>query len=169
MSIWKEADKNVSGNYEVDGSSPIPDNTTAQAYIKDVTWKEYEGEEYIHIQWSILKPADIKGRVVFQKLKVNESDPDRRKRAINMLMAIDFNAGGKLPKNKNPDNSDLAKCLSKAMMVIKVKKWEMEGREGNWIAAVSAGKKKNKPVEPEPEVIEDAPDGEEDDFDDIPF
>ena len=166
MSIWKDADSNTGGNYEVEGGSPIPDNTNAHAYIKDATWKEYEGERYINIQWGILKPDEFKNRVVFQKLKVNESDRDKRIRAINMLYAIDFNAGVTLPKSKDPTDTDLAKCLQKAMMGIKIKKWEMEGREGNWIAAVAASKKSKKP---DPVPVDD-PDVEDDiDDDDIPF
>jgi len=142
MSIWDKAG-NTDGNFEAGGGEPIPDNTNCIAYIKDVGIKEYEGDSYVNIQWQILKPENYKNRVVFQKVRIFDTDPMKQEKAIRMLAAIDHNNGGKLPKDRDPSESDLVVGLSKAMMGIKVMKWEMntkyEGvKTGNWISAVSA-------------------------------
>ena len=167
MSIFDNVEnKNIDGNFEQSGGEPIPNNTNALAYIKDVSWKEYEGDRYINIQWGVLKPEEIKNRVVFQKLRVKDSDSDKASRATQMLLAIDFNAGGKLPKDSDPTDRDLVSALSKAIMGIKIMKWEIDGKEGNWISAVSAKAKaaaKNIELPKDPDPADDVDD------DDIPF
>ena len=155
------------GKFEVGGGQPIPDNTTALAYIKDVGWKEYEGESYINIQWQLLKPEEFKNKSVFQKVKLNDSDKIKAERALKMLAAIDHNAGGKLAKiNGDPTDMDLMSALGKAVMVIKIKTWEMNGNTGNWICAVSS---KKATTQVELPASEPEPDPVVEDDDNIPF
>jgi len=171
MSIWSKVDntKEQNGNFELGGGEPIPDDTSAIAYIKDVGWSEYEGDYYINIQWSVLKPVEFKNRVVFQKIRVNDSDKAKQEKAIRMLMAIDFNAGGTLPKDRDPTDSDLAQHLSKKMMGIKIKTWEMNGNKGNWICAVSAKDANDKTEAPEPQSEQQMSDDLQQMSDDLAF
>src|SRR5690606_41397217 len=79
---------------------------------------------------------------VFQKLKVMERDPKVSDKAKRMLMAIDTNAGGKLAKlDHEPEDHELMMALMNKPMVLKIKVWEMDGKKGNWDAAVSPAKK----------------------------
>ena len=156
------------GNYEQESGGALPNNTTALAFIKDAAWKEYEGDRYIQLNWSVLKPEKFKNRIVFQKLKVNDPDNKKAEKAKKMLSAVDYNCGGKLKKvTGDVTDLDLASCLTKGIMGIKIMKWQLDDKEGNWISAVSAkakaAAKDIKLPEPEPEI-----DPDEDD-DSIPF
>lgn len=145
-------------NIETDGSfeaapsiEVIPHDTTCVAMLDDAGWTEYQGEEYINLRWTVLEPAVYKGRKIFQKVKVHDSDSKKQEKARRMLAAIDANCGGKLmAAGEEPTDTALAKALLNKPMLIKVMVWEMDDRKGNWISAVSP---KNKPA-PRPAVSE---------------
>ena len=145
-------------NIETDGSfeaapaiEVIPHDTTCVAMLDDAGWTEYQGEEYINLRWTVLEPAVYKGRKIFQKVKVHDSDSKKQEKARRMLAAIDANCGGKLmAAGEEPTDTALAKALLNKPMLIKVMVWEMDDRKGNWISAVSP---KNKPA-PRPAVLE---------------
>jgi|SRR5690606_33225063 len=156
----------------------LPDNTDVLAVIEEAGWKSgFEGApDVINLRWSVLKPDTLKNRKVFQKLKVMERDPKVSDKAKRMLMAIDTNAGGKLAKlDHEPEDHELMMALMNKPMVLKIKVWEMDGKKGNWVAAVSPAKKKaaepvaTAPVAtPQPAQADDNPfDGL--DGDNIPF
>lgn len=145
-------------NIETDGSfeaapaiEVIPHDTTCVAMLDDAGWTEYQGEEYINLRWTVLEPAVYKGRKIFQKVKVHDSDSKKQEKARRMLAAIDANCGGKLmAAGEEPTDTALAKALLNKPMLIKVMVWEMDDRKGNWISAVSP---KNKPAT-RPAVLE---------------
>jgi len=128
------------GNFEMGGGNfePIPDGTTVNAICTDAQWYTYEDTpEVISLSWEVLE-GDFKSRKIFQKLKVNESDPKKSDKAKKMLAAIDANAGGQLFKlGKKPEDIDLATCLANKSMLLKLGVWDMNDKKGNWVMAVA--------------------------------
>jgi hypothetical protein len=171
MSFWDLGeDLQAGGNFEMGGGdiSPIPNDTTVLALIDEAKWDESrEGDRYISLRWSVISPDDYKNRKVFQKLWVQDDDPKakdpekKREKAKRFLAAVDFNCGGKLvASGKAPTNESLMSCLSGKPMHIKVMVWEMDGKEGNWVASVapkSAGTAKKKAAPVQQNDDEDAP------------
>ena len=120
------------------GNSVIPDDTTCLAMIDECAWAEFNGDEHISLRWTIVQPEIYKNRKVFQKIRVNDADIKKQDKAKRMLFAIDKNAGGHLiAAGEEPTDSSLAKALMSKLMLIKVMIWEMDGKQGNWVAAVS--------------------------------
>jgi len=163
MSFWNTSDGEQiksTTEFELGGSSePIPDNTNLKACIDEAGWKEFEGDEYIELRWTVLD-GPFKNRKVFQKLRVMDAETKKSDKAKRMLAAIDANCGGNLMKNTEgaPSDQALMTNLCNKPMVIKVFVWEMNDKTGNWVGKVSSA---NTPVEePKPEV---------DTEDDIPF
>ena len=142
--FWLIDDKEVkSGDFTIGGQiEVIPNNTTVLAFVEEVKWDSYEGEEFINLKWKDLSPAEYKNRIVFQKLKVMQENKDKAKKAQQMLLAIDFNAKGKLSTLKSvPTNEELQKNICMKPMLITLQVWKMQGddgqpREGNWISTV---------------------------------
>lgn len=137
---------------------PIPNNTDVLAAIDEAKIDEKDGNKYISLRWSVLKPAAYMNRKVFHKVWCIDHDPNTKDhdkavkktdKAKRMIAAIDANAGGKLvASGKMPDDDALQINLMNVPMVIKVMEWEMKGddgsiNKGNWVAAVSG---KDKPV-----------------------
>jgi hypothetical protein len=173
--------------FEVQGGSiePIPAGSILLAVITEAKWDEYQGERYINLRWDVVG-KDHAGRVIFQKLKVMDSEPKKRDKAIMMLMAIDANTGGHLAKvNGEPSDQDLTKLCGRKIGIM-VDVWRIkdsetgEEKSGNWIKMVSspkdAGEKlkelggnpkaETKPAEPKKPANVTV---EEDDLDDMPF
>lgn len=121
---------------------PIPNNTGCLAAIEEAKWDSYEGDEYISLKWRVAQPQAYANRVIFQKIRVFDSDSNKADKAKRMLAAIDTNAGGKLMKVQGkPSDTDLMSALMGKMMGIKVMVWEMNDKSGNWISAVAPSKK----------------------------
>ena len=172
MSFWNDEQRNTGGAFESGGGDfePIPANTGCIAAIKQAGWADYQGDRYINIQWQVLKPEQYKNRVIFQKIRVLDSDISKADRAKRMLAAIDTNAGGKLLQLQHePTDHDLASALTGKMQAIKLQVWEMEvegqKRSGNWVSAVAPSK--GAVAQPAP-VVAPAP-AMDDDLDSIPF
>lgn len=149
----------------------IPDNTDVLACVDEAGWKAgFEGApDLINLRWTILKPQELKNRKVFQKLRVNDPEAKNSDKAKRMLMAIDTNAGGKLAKmDHEPEDGDLMLALMNKPMVIKIKVWEMSGKKGNFVAAVSPSKARAAP-EPTPAPVPVKTAGAVAMDDDIPF
>jgi hypothetical protein len=146
--FWKTSDGSQldnSGEFEIGGGEPLPE-MTALAVITEAIWDSFENSpEHISLTWTVLEPAEYKNRKVFQKLKVNELDGKKRDKAIRMINAIDINAGNVIPRDGIPDDDDLS-LLKHAIMPIAIKVWELDGKRGNWIAAVSSNRKKAAPA-----------------------
>lgn len=139
----------VGTEYEIGGGEPIPDNTKLLAIIDEAGWKDYEGKFYVQLRWSVLQPAEFKGRKVFQKLHVLADDKNKADKAKRMFAAVDANAGGRLTASGvEPTDQDLTASLVNKPMVICVKVWELKdsGAKGNWVCSVSARKAQGAPV-----------------------
>lgn len=144
MSFFKKSDgtdaaAKATGTVESGGNSVIPDNTTCLAMITECAWytDTTRGDTYISATWTMAKPAEYANRKVFHKIRVIDSDSKKRDKALDMLAAIDKNAGGKLAANgTEPTNADFIHLMNKPMLV-KVNVWEMNDRTGNWISKVS--------------------------------
>jgi len=186
MSFWQKQDGSQvesSTTFESGGGeiTPIPNNTALIGAIEEAKWSEYQGEHYINLKWRVMRPAEYANRVLFQKLKV--FSPKQGDKAKQMLAAIDANAGGKLAKLKDaPDDMDLMTALVGKAMAIKVQIWDINGKTGNWISAVSPAKSQApvqaqapKPSAPRPpqnahnQAKSNAYQPQVDDDDDIPF
>lgn len=144
MSFWQKQDGSAVENtnsFEMGGGDIklIPNNTALIAAIEEAKWSEYQGESYINLKWRVMRPAEYANRVIFQKLHV--FDPKKGDKAKQMLMAIDANCGGKLARlNDAPEDMDLMTALVGKPMAAKVQVWEINGKTGNWISAVSPAK-----------------------------
>lgn len=143
--------------YEVPGGGnfdALPEGSKVLAMVEDADWKEdKDGNEYLNLKWSVVKPEDVANRKIFQKLWISDLDPrshgdkaeKKRDRARRLFAAIDANAGGKLAKKGGkPSGEDIAIALSNKLMVIRLGLWEMEDNQnpgqmmqGNWVQAVS--------------------------------
>jgi hypothetical protein len=175
MSFWNLENLPENGEFETGGGDikPIPADTQCIAAIDEAKWDhDRDGHEYISLRWSILQPTEYNNRKVYQKLWVKDADPKakdpakKREKAIRMLTAIDFNAGGKLRAGgEEPTDEAMTLHLCGKPMIIKVMEWKMddpvtgEVKVGNWVGAVSP--KHNKPIVTKPVtkpiVTEDAP------------
>ena len=142
MSFFTTSDnKQIESNttFEAGGGNfdPIPSNTQLKSMIDEAKWDEYEGESYISLRWTVLD-GEFANRKIYQKVKVNEADPKKKDRALAMLAAIDANAGGALMKaGVEPDDMSLSINLMNKPMAIVVDTWEISGKSGNWVKAVS--------------------------------
>jgi len=137
MSLFGDVGNDVTGDMSLQ-SEPIPAKTQVQAVIDEAKFDTYDGEDFISIVWTVLKPSNYANRKVFQKLRVYDEDAAKRKRQQQMLAAIDFNAsGGELMKLSNPTGDDLMRHLFGKQMVLRLQVWEMSGNSGNWVSQVS--------------------------------
>ena len=143
MSFWqtsegRSATDTTTGKFESNnGIALIPENTTCLAMITEANIAEYNGDEYINLAWTVNKPDAYKNRKVFQKVRVFDADTKKRDKALNMLAAIDKNAGGKLSKYDTAPTNEMLLNLMQKPMLIKVMVWEINDKQGNWVAAVS--------------------------------
>jgi len=135
----------TSGEFDAGGGNmdPIPEGSKVLAAPTEAKWDEFEGTEFISVQWQVAKPQDYENRRVWQKLYVTDLDTraknptQKRDKALRMLAAIDKNAGGKLAKKGGrPSDVDLMGSLCGKYMLVKLGVWEMNGKSGNWVQAV---------------------------------
>jgi hypothetical protein len=141
--IQAPADGNFDMSVEV-----IPAKTVLKAVIEESKWDTYTPEPtntdphpatqtFIKNTWSIIE-GDYQNRKVFQKLHVRDENTGKAQRALQMLAAIDANAGGKImAAGTMPDDMMLSMSLSNVPMNITVDVWEIGGNSGNYIIAVS--------------------------------
>ena len=179
MSFWQKQDGSQIENitsFDAGGGEiqPIPNNTALIAAIEEGKWSEYQGEHYINLKFRVMRPQEYANRVLFQKLKV--FDAKKGDKAKQMLAAIDANCGGKLAKLTDaPEDMDLMTALVGKPMAVKVQVWDIDGKKGNWISAVSPAKSQApvqaqapKPSAPRPPQRQ-TPVQVDDDLDSIPF
>lgn len=148
------------GSFESAGGGakfePIPDGTTAVAFIEDAKWENaLNGEEIINVRWSIVSPGEYSNRKIFHKLWVEDLDTqtvarngeqkaiEKRDRNKRMFVAIDTNAGGKIvASQKKPTDESMSEHWVNKMMQIKIGLIESKRDDGtmnrtNWIMSVS--------------------------------
>lgn len=158
MSFWDLSDGDqVSTEKEYEapsggGNLILPDGSSVMASIDECKWQSFQGgEEHISVRWNILAPEEYQGRKIFQKM-YPEGDAARntdfakaRKKgdtAKRMLAAIDANCGGRLMKlQRKPIDEDFAMHLTNKPMVIRLGLWDLDGKQGNWVQAVSPASK----------------------------
>ena len=170
MSFWttsegKSAATEATGKFEASSSYElIPDGTTAMAIITKPSIEQFQGDEYINVEWTIVKPDAFKNRKIFQKVRVWDNNPKKADKAKSMLANIDKNAGGKLAKlDKDPTNESLAVLTGKTML-IKILIWSIDDKTGNYIGAVSPRTTEEAAPAPTPKPVEI-----DDDNFDVPF
>jgi hypothetical protein len=158
MSFWQTSEgksaTDTTGKFESGGGiALIPENTTCLAMITEANIAEYQGDEYINLAWTVNKPDAYKNRKVFQKVRIFDAETKKRDKALNMLAAIDKNAGGKLSKSDSAPTNETLFFLMQKPMLIKVMVWDMNDKKGNWVAAVSP-RSVEEPVQVETAKVE---------------
>lgn len=165
MSFWNTSNNApVVAKTEVDQNNdlePIPSGTTLRSIITEAKWAHHEGDEYISIRWDVID-GEYKGRVVFQKLRVKDSEDKKRDKAIEMLAGIDANAGGKLMSSgEAPTDMSMMQNLCNKPMVIRVAVWAIEDsatgetKKGNWVNGVFSSAVLNKKQAPATQTFDD--------------
>lgn len=172
MSFWttsegKSAATEATGKFEAsENYELIPDGTTAMAIITKPSIEKFQGDEYINIEWTVVKPDVYKNRKIFQKVRVWDNNPKKADKAKAMLANIDKNAGGKLAKlDKDPTNETLSVLTGKTML-IKILIWSIDDKTGNYVGAVSP--RSTEEPAPAPKVVA-APVDDVFDDSDVPF
>ena len=135
------------GNFEASTGgdfAPIPKGTVVKVIAEEVKWKTFEpNPEFIEIKWSITE-GEYKNRKIFQKVKTQDSDPQKAKKAMAMLGAINFNAKGGLERlTTKPTDAELTNALTFKPMYLKLDVWKIttetgEEKTGNHVVAVSS-------------------------------
>lgn len=153
MSFWTTSNgqnattQQNNGTCEVGGGdlTPIPAGSKLIAIVEEAKYDTAKvfGTEIEHdilsLKWKVID-GEFKNRVIFQKLHcLAGSNPEKRDNALNMLLAIDTNAGGKIVAlGRDPQEIDFATLLTNKPMIIRVEVWETEdkSKSGNWINGV---------------------------------
>lgn len=171
------------GNFEL-----FPEGSWLVVVADDVKWdKPRDGlEKFVSIRWSVLEPEEAANRKIFQKLWVDDLDPNKvtkdKQKAIEssrrdktMLASIDKNLGGKLSKKETrPTDEDLGIALCGSPIGIRLGVWEIEDRStgrtnsGNWVQAVRPASQGAALGKATP-VTKAKPASTRDDTDSIPF
>lgn len=134
------------GNFEAASNdfAPIPKGTVVKVIAEEAAWKQFEpNPEFIEIKWTITE-GEYKNRKIFQKIKTQENDPEKAKKAMLMLGAIDHNCGGKLRNcTAKPTDQELTNALTFKPMFLKLDVWSLktetgETKTGNHVVAVSS-------------------------------
>ena len=154
-----------SGSFDANSFETIPDNTKALAIISSAEWREaneYNGK-HISLTWDIVE-GEFKGRKVFQKIKLFETDKTKALKAQKMLIAIDANCKGAIvAAGVEPTQQGLQSLLHSPMYIL-IKEYEMNGSKGNWICAVSA-----RTATPTPTPTPKEPSAPTETLDEMPF
>ena len=139
MSFWVSEIGEVTGK-ESDAFAQsfkiIPGGTMALAKILHMINVNFQGYQYINIDW-LLTLGDFKGQKVSQKLKVFDSDPKVRHRSLNMLRLL-YQRFSLSPSHADaPSDKDLSVFLNK-IAGIKIRETEPndEGKQYNWVSEV---------------------------------
>ena len=127
--------------------------------VDSAEWKTYEDERYIQVTWETLggEGDQYAGRKIFQKLKVYDSDRDKKVKHRKQLARICDRAGVNLPRDRSLTDEDLMQ-LTGHQLWLHVLIWQIKNeqtgeveREGNWVNKVGrdasdAGKSKAAPA-----------------------
>ena len=144
MSFWqtrngKEVDGSERNTFE-SSFSLIPDGTTAPAIITKFEYREYDNsrtgskDRMYQITWKLIG-GDFANRQVWQKLYPFDHDADKQARNLNMMKRIFMLANFELNHDDAPSTEDLYPLINK-QMGIKIRVWQMEGKEGNRVSEV---------------------------------
>lgn len=129
---WEDlADEEQTGDYKQSGYDPMPEGTRVLQKLEEIKFDSYKGSdhEHVNIKWRILAPSNYAGRVYYQTIYTNGSDPtgpyyDPAKQNKNiadarrMLLIIDYHAGRKIAAlRREPTQDELQKHLIGAEMM----------------------------------------------------
>lgn len=170
MSFFSQEALQTTGSFDSNSFEVIPDNTKALAVITNAEWREANeyNAKHISFTWDIVE-GEFKGRKVFQKIKLFESDKDKVIKAQKMLIAIDANCKGAIAQaGVEPTAQGLASLLHSPMYIM-IKEYEMNGNKGNWVCAVSERKRGEQQAQQQPSAPVAGQESPMDFDDDIPF
>lgn len=170
MSFFSQEALQTTGSFDSNSFEVIPDNTKALAVITNAEWREANeyNAKHVSLTWDIVE-GEFKGRKVFQKIKLFESDKDKVIKAQKMLIAIDANCKGAIAQaGVEPTVQGLASLLHSPMYIM-IKEYEMNGNKGNWVCAVSERKRGAKQAQKQPSAPVAGQEPPMDFDDDIPF
>lgn len=138
MSFFSQEALQTTGSFDSNSFETIPDNTKALAVITNAEWREANefNAKHISLTWDIVED-EFKGRKVFQKIKLLESDKAKALKAQKMLIAIDANCKGAIAQAGVEPTQQGLQSLLHSPMYIMIKEYEMNGNKGNWVVAVS--------------------------------
>lgn len=192
--LWEEVDdeEEVSGEYignAVKKFPLIPHETRLRLTIEKAEWK-YDVKDFkdnenlcdcISMQASI-DDGEFKNQKIFKKFLIDSANEDQSKKDMDMLMAIDFNNGGKIMEirkrhKRKPTDEELSKYLINKSFVGVIGKtnWKGERDDTNYLLHISSGKKSLQPPpakQPVKQQAKPAPSNygsDDDDIDSIPF
>lgn len=144
----------TTGNFEQGTGgdfTPMPKDTVVKVIAENAKWSQFEPHpEYVEIQWQVTE-GEFKNRKIFQKIRTQDNDPQKAKKAMMMLGAINHNANGNLHTLAHkPSDQELNNSLTFKPMFLKLGVWEIDKDEfgntipkeqrksGNWVVAVSS-------------------------------
>jgi len=137
MSFWiSPLGQEVSGTPEssfVAGFSIIPDGTKVLASIKKFEFINRDDFQFHQITWVILD-GQFKGEQVRQKIHTMDQDPNKRHRALNMMMLI-YKMFDASPSADGIPDAELAMFHGKIAGIV-IREWQNNGKEGNWVSEV---------------------------------
>ena len=155
MSFFKksngqDAAKDATGENELGGFTIIPDKTTILAAFKsaDIEPANSYHDGRISIKWDVLKPSEYQGLVTKQNIKCFSKKESERDKALDMLAAIDKNAGGKLAAaGVEPTHESLNRALTGSVMLLEMAVMTSDdGTKNNWVRKVSPRSQQSAPV-----------------------
>lgn len=133
MPTWEElAQEENAGEYkQTGGFTPMPEGTRVLQTLEEIKFQSFQGSDHktLNLKWRVDAPEEFKGRVYYQTIYINGSDPtgpyyDESKQDKNiadarrMVLAIDFHAGKHIAALKRePREEEYRHCLIAAQMM----------------------------------------------------
>ena len=184
---WEDiANEEQTGEYKQKTGFPvIPEGTRVLQTLEEIKMDSYKGSDHenLNLKWKIDSPKDYIGRVYYQTIYINGSDPtgpyyDPAKQdkdiadARRMVLAIDYHAGREIAAlGREPEEVDFQKHLTGAQMmavlgVSKTGKQVVRGISGVDKDAIKEATKPAKQAKPVDKPVDNGFSVEDDD---IPF
>lgn len=133
MATWAElAQEENAGEYkQTGGFTPMPEGTRVLQTLEEIKFQSFEESDHetLNLKWRVDGPEEFKGRVYYQTIYINGSDPtgpyydaDKQDKNIadarRMILAIDYHAGRHIAALKRePTEEELQKYLIAAQMM----------------------------------------------------
>lgn len=142
MSFWSSFSGDIIDGSEERSHSKgfelIPNNTTASSIIKksELLKIQDSNDKFYQITYQLID-GDFKGSFVQQKIKCFDHDDKKRDRNLNMLFRLFKLCNYKPDHNSEPNNDDLIN-LNGNHIGIKIREWEYDGKQGNWVSEIHA-------------------------------
>lgn len=185
MATWEElAQEENAGEYkQTGGFTPMPEGTRVLQTLEEIKFQSFQGSDHetLNLKWRIDGPEDYRGRVYYQTIYINGSDPtgpyydaDKQDKNIadarRMVLAIDYHAGKHIAAlRREPTEEELQKYLIAAQMmaVLGVTKTGKQTVRG--ISGIDPELKQQQSATPKTSAKTKPIDNGFDDSDNIPF